>query len=186
MVQKDNQRVRRTKHLLASALTDMLSEMPIQDVSIVELCERAGINRTTFYYHYENQYDLLNDISGIFLDSVSQRLASGEPDSMENIHARITMVLTYMEEHLQLSRLLLNNMLGLGFIHRINSLPEIQELLNVHRKNAADPERQKAAEIFAVSGSYQLLQLWINDDHRKSASEEASLLLEMTGRVINQ
>lgn len=49
MERNENQRVRHTKEMLMDALTEMLLEMPIQDVSIVELCRRAGINRATFY-----------------------------------------------------------------------------------------------------------------------------------------
>ncbi len=93
MAQKDNQRVRRTKQLLAEALTEMLTETSIHDVSIVELCEKAGINRTTFYYHYGNQYDLLEEISDTFLDEVSQRLASAEPYDRESVLEKVTMVL---------------------------------------------------------------------------------------------
>lgn len=183
MAQKDNQRVRHTKHLLAETLTDMLQNMPIQSVSIKELCERAGINRTTFYYHYGNQYDLLEEISDTFLDSVRQRLSSAEPNSRESVLEMVTLVLSFMEEHIQLSRLLLNNMVDQGFAYRIISLPEIPDLLSVYRNDEFDPDLQYAADIFAVSGSYRLLQLWINDDHRRSAAEEAELILGLARKV---
>ena len=183
MAQKDNQRVRHTKHLLTQALTDMLQEMPIQAVSIKELCERAGINRTTFYYHYGNQYDLLEEISDSFLISVRQRLSSAEPNSRESVLEMVTLVFTYMEEHIQLSRLLLNNMVDQGFAYRIITLPEIPDLLSVCRNDEFDPALQHAADTFAVSGSYRLLQLWINDDHRRSAAAEAEMILELARKV---
>ncbi len=186
MAQKDNQRVRCTKNQLAAVLTEMLLEMPIQDVSIVELCQRAGINRTTFYYHYGSQFDLLEEISDKFLDSVRLRLSSVEPASRESVLEKVTLTFTFMEENSQLSRLLLNNMIDPEFAYRIVSLPEIPELLSVYHNDNYDADMQKAADTLAVTGSYRLLQLWINDDHRKSAKEEAELILNLARKVYQQ
>ena len=183
MERNENQRVRHTKEMLMDALTEMLLEMPIQDVSIVELCRRAGINRATFYYHYGNQYDLLEEISDTFLDSISTRLSSAEPGSRESVLEKVTMVLSYMEEHIHLSRLLMNNMIDPGFAYRVLSLPEIPGLLETYHHDQTDSQHQYEADIFAVSGSYRLLQLWINDDHRKSAREEAALILNLARKV---
>ncbi|MBQ6489711.1 MAG: TetR/AcrR family transcriptional regulator [Solobacterium sp.] len=186
MAQKDNQRVRRTKQLLAEALTEMLTETSIHDVSIVELCEKAGINRTTFYYHYGNQYDLLEEISDTFLDEVSQRLASAEPYDRESVLEKVTMVFSFMEERIQLSRLLMNNMIDPDFVYRILSLPEIPDLLGVYYNAELEPDLQYASDTFTVFGSYRLLQLWINDDHRKSAAEEAAMVLDLARKVYQQ
>ena len=37
-----------TSHTLREALTDRLEEKPLQQITVVELCERADVNRTTF------------------------------------------------------------------------------------------------------------------------------------------
>lgn len=42
-------RTRVTKMLIRRAFTDLLRSKPIQSITIRELCERAGINRGTFY-----------------------------------------------------------------------------------------------------------------------------------------
>ena len=41
------------------AIKDMLKTMPLEDINVTALCERIGCHRQTFYYHYEDIYDLI-------------------------------------------------------------------------------------------------------------------------------
>ena len=43
------------RKLLTDAFMNMLQEQPIHAISIRDLCEKAGINRTTFYHHYGSE-----------------------------------------------------------------------------------------------------------------------------------
>ena len=49
----------RTKYALANALKELMAQKPIDKISIHDLTERCGIRRQTFYYHFEDVYDLL-------------------------------------------------------------------------------------------------------------------------------
>lgn len=71
----NDHRVRITKKLIRHALTDLMRNKPIQNISVKELCEKAGINRGTFYAHYEDIYDLMNQIEQELLDDFVQVLA---------------------------------------------------------------------------------------------------------------
>lgn len=62
MGKSGDQRTRMTKQLIRNAFMDLLSRKPIQSISIRELCGIAGINRGTFYTHYKDIYDLLEQI----------------------------------------------------------------------------------------------------------------------------
>ena len=61
-VSMENQRTRMTKRLLCEHLIQMMQEKPIDEISVSELCRRAGINRTTFYRYYTIPRDILSDI----------------------------------------------------------------------------------------------------------------------------
>lgn len=61
-MKKNDQRTRLTQMLIRKALTSLLSQKPIQSISVKELCDAAGINRGTFYAHYADIYDLLEKI----------------------------------------------------------------------------------------------------------------------------
>lgn len=62
MNSKDNHvdlRVRRTRKLLWEALLDLMMEKEFETITVKELCDRAMVHRTTFYSHYQDKYDLL-------------------------------------------------------------------------------------------------------------------------------
>ena len=44
-----------------NALLSLLERKEFNEISIMEICEEAGVNRSTFYAHYENTYDLLRE-----------------------------------------------------------------------------------------------------------------------------
>ena len=56
---KTDRRVQYTKRALTSALIDLMRENHISKISVKALCAAADVNRSTFYAHFRNQYDLL-------------------------------------------------------------------------------------------------------------------------------
>ena len=71
---KIDQRVRLTQHLLKNALVQLMQEQHISKISIRAICEFAGINRSTFYVHYTDQYDLLNKVEQEAMDNLKKYL----------------------------------------------------------------------------------------------------------------
>lgn len=185
MEQKKNQRIRLTKKLLTDAFLTMLQERPVHAVSIRDLCEKAGINRTTFYHHYGSQYDLLNDIANRFLAQIAQQLAEADPENQESVQERVTRVFHYLEDNLSLSKLLLNSNADPSFAEKLFALPKIVDLMNASLKNCADPQKKHAMISFAIHGSYHLLQEWINSEQRLCAEAQAGIILGLARRVCN-
>ena len=54
-------RVVKTKQALHNALMTLLSEKPLENISIAEICRVANINRGTFYLHYEQKEGLFEE-----------------------------------------------------------------------------------------------------------------------------
>ena len=52
-------RIQRTHDLLLGALTQQLNEKTFDEVKVKDLCEAAGIHRSTFYAHFEDKSHLL-------------------------------------------------------------------------------------------------------------------------------
>ncbi len=61
MERKTDTRVIRTKHLLNEALLALMETTHFAKITVQDICRRAGINRVTFYKHYQDKYDLLAD-----------------------------------------------------------------------------------------------------------------------------
>lgn len=51
------------------AFLELLDIKEFADISIKDICEKAGTNRSTFYLHYENTYDLLKETQRYIMDS---------------------------------------------------------------------------------------------------------------------
>ena len=52
-------RQRKTRKLLVEALAQLLTERPYQELSVVDICRRAMVHRTTFYAHFNDKQELL-------------------------------------------------------------------------------------------------------------------------------
>lgn len=50
-----------TALLMDEALIKLLAEKDIEFISVKEICEKAGVNRSTFYLHYETLGDILEE-----------------------------------------------------------------------------------------------------------------------------
>lgn len=70
---ENDPRVKRTRQLLKQALFDLLREKGFAAVTVRDICERATLNRATFYAHYVDKYDL---IDRIMREDLEQRLAA--------------------------------------------------------------------------------------------------------------
>lgn len=55
-------RTRRTEAHLRRALVALMAERGYDGISVVDVCERAMVHRTTFYKHYAGKGDLLDDV----------------------------------------------------------------------------------------------------------------------------
>ena len=49
-----------TKSALARALKRLMAEKDFQKISVTDICEKCGMNRKSFYYHFKDKYDLMN------------------------------------------------------------------------------------------------------------------------------
>lgn len=49
-----------TKRALATALRELMDELPFDKIQVAHICERCNMNRKSFYYHFKDKYDLLN------------------------------------------------------------------------------------------------------------------------------
>lgn len=61
-------RVQRTKKALITTFSDLLETKSFDNITIQDLCEKANVRRSTFYRHFNDKYDLLNNIVGTLIE----------------------------------------------------------------------------------------------------------------------
>jgi len=88
-----DRRIRKTEQAIQAALTKLLSNKDITEITIKELCEKADINKSTFYLHYRDIYDcadgLMNNVVNKTIDVMNPydftELVNHLPEIMEKI-----------------------------------------------------------------------------------------------------
>ena len=63
------------------ALIELLEEKDLEYITVKEICQRAGVNRSTFYLHYETVADLVNETA----EMVNRRFLAYFPQQKEEI-----------------------------------------------------------------------------------------------------
>ena len=63
MNQKNNQRFQETDRRIREYFLSALSERELSKITVQEICAHVGINRSSFYLHYKDVYDLLDAMS---------------------------------------------------------------------------------------------------------------------------
>ncbi|MFT4212279.1 MAG: TetR/AcrR family transcriptional regulator [Microbacterium sp.] len=67
-------RAARTRQSLQDALLALARERPLDEITVGDLAEHAGVNRSSFYQHYSEKETLLADALEQALDEVSEQL----------------------------------------------------------------------------------------------------------------
>lgn len=49
-----------TKNALAKGFKELLCEYPLEKISVKDITEQSGMNRNSFYYHFQDKYELMN------------------------------------------------------------------------------------------------------------------------------
>jgi AcrR family transcriptional regulator len=173
---QENQRIRLSKQLLRESLTGLLYEKDIHKVSVREICDRAQINRTTFYKYYGSQYDLLQDMENEVLSQIRTYLSEVDVVSEGGL-AQVSKIIAFADENLELCRLLCNNTVGSEFPEKLITLPRIRELLTSTLNVGYSDAEAEYILGFIVNGGFSMIKNWINKDERESPEEMAALMI---------
>ena len=62
-----------TKRALANALKELMQTVPFAKISVADICEKCDMNRKSFYYHFQDKYELMNWIFDMeFIEFIKQ------------------------------------------------------------------------------------------------------------------
>ena len=67
-------RIEKTKTALHNTFLELRSRKPLEKITIKELCEKAQINKSTFYSHYKDIYDLSDQLETEVVTSVIEAI----------------------------------------------------------------------------------------------------------------
>ena len=79
MAEKMDRRIRKTKAQLRHGLAKLLKEKTIKEITVKELVEEVDINRSTFYLHYTDIYDLMEQTENDLKSEILEIIHNDEP-----------------------------------------------------------------------------------------------------------
>lgn len=109
-------RVRYTKMIIKQQFAGLLKEMPLKRVTVKEICDRAEINRATFYRYYNDPYDLMDQIEEEFLTDLMKKL---EQSSTKGIKENFLVIMEKMKENIALYQALFSENGDRKFLERL-------------------------------------------------------------------
>lgn len=150
MEKSSSRKVRQTRRALAEALVERSEEKPLRKISVRELCEAADINRSTFYAHYSDVFQLAEELETDFMEKVPFFSRSGDI----RVRRRLTLeFVEYVQEHGRVFQMLLRNgYLTEPFIHR-----------SLEESDGASSSAHRMLVHYTVSGTLQMLSVWLEE-----------------------
>lgn len=70
------------------ALFQLLEEKDFAYITVKEICEKAGVNRSTFYLHYETVNDLLTESARYIIDKLIANMPQDTAEFIEKLQTR--------------------------------------------------------------------------------------------------
>lgn len=87
-------RSNQTKRLLAQSLQELMVNTPLEKISVNDIVDYAGVGRNTFYYHFEDKYDLVN---WYFQSGITQFLV--ERSAYSSWEAMLDAIVEYLQQN---------------------------------------------------------------------------------------
>ena len=180
---KEDRRVRRTKKLLTQALTQLLQEKQINEITVKELTDLADMNRGTFYLYYKDIFDMLEKIEDGLFEALDEIVSLHEHDDVSQQTKPILLDLfRFIEENQEMCRVLLSPHGDMNFLHRLNKVVRekcLQMWPNEEEKKDATFEYHYS---FVVYGCVGVFRAWLNSECQEPAEKMAEMADAMIRR----
>lgn len=185
--QTEDLRVRRTRKLLQQALIELTIEKGFAAVTVQDIAERAMVNRATFYRHYLDKYDLLDQyMNDVYELTASQELLSGTP-TQDPASEWPPVGLVSLLEHVQISANFYRIMLGKkgdpAFVERIEQYIE-KRFRSVLSSTAAQPKPSGPPLDLCLSyvahAGVGAIAWWLSDGQAWSPEQVATWLNQLS------
>ena len=170
---ENNRSVRNTKKRLYESLMKLVGKKPLNQVTVKEITEDADVNRSTFYFHYQDVGSMVVEMEDKFLQDFSVALTALEQKS----HDFIAILVRCLENHRDLCKLLLGSNGDMAFVEKMKAI--VAEKCSKIWKDAV-PEltdvEASAMDTFLIGGVMSTLQTWILSERRVPAKEITDIL----------
>jgi AcrR family transcriptional regulator len=183
-----DRRIVRTKILIREALVKLIEEKGFEALSVKEIAALANINRGTFYLHYKDKYELLEqtldeviqDVRKIFVRLKSLRFADFVD---QNQPMPITVeIFEYLKENEALMRVMFR--LGGGITFQEKFIKVVEDTLKLGFLGGVKSENFMVPREYLMSyilhAHFGVIQSWLESGCKESPKEMARILSKLS------
>ena len=169
------------------ALFHLLEEKDFAYITVKEICERAGVNRSTFYLHYETVNDLLAESARYIIDKLIENMPQDSAEFIEKIQTRpleelhlitpeyLSPYLNFIKDHRRIFRTALeqSSVLGLEDAYLALNRHVFAPILNRFQVPSSG---QKYIMPFYIHGLMAIINEWLKEDCKDSIEQLISVI----------
>ena len=170
-----------------AAFLELIEKKDFAYITVKEICEKAKVNRSTFYLHYETVGDLLAESAQRIIDEFVSFMPCDTVEFLEKLQDRplrelylitpeyLTPYLTYIKEHRRIFKATVEqaSVLRMDDAYRDLNRHVLTPILNRFR---VPPEDQKYIMRFFISGLMAIIDEWLKDDCQDSMEHIVSVI----------
>ena len=175
MATQGNRRAKITKILLQDAFIELLQHKPFSQITIKEICEKADLNRTTFYLHYIDRDSLIEDIESNARIRIDEYIRTIHAENDKEKY--ISLMLEYIRDNSTLFKILLFN--NNNARNQKQFLKYITDTVNENSLAGLTVEQNKYAKEFITNGCLGILAAWFESDFDMSTKKLARQIYKM-------
>lgn len=181
-----DRRIQRTRPLLQEALFHLIIERGYEQITITEITEQANLGRTTFYLHYRDKEDLLQEGIKTLLHDLHLEV---EPETEESCtyHMVSIRIFQHIARRQQLYQAMLKEAGPTRMLEDVMKtyFAELcQRFLPAERLNGGNSSMM-TSEILAVHAAGSLLSLlswWLNQEVSLSAKDMGTIYCQLMAK----
>lgn len=176
---KNNKRYKVSNEKIETAFLALVLNHRYEEISISQICAQAGINRSTFYAHYDDINDLIIKLEAKFANSMALIFNYG----LRQTHEAFIEMFEFIGKNKYFYKAFLN----IPYITLAETNVKNNILSNMKDKDATpsstDVELLYRANFFSA-GIKEICRIWIDRDCKETPEQMAKLLLtEYTNRA---
>jgi AcrR family transcriptional regulator len=183
---KTDRRIRKTQALLRRNLTCLLKKKDLKDISVSELTELSDINRGTFYLHYQDIYDLFEQIENRVMEEFTDIITKYRQQGLVPLTSIMLDLFEYISANSDIFIALLKTKESTFLekvieMNRPKSKQEWKTLFPTGRE-----EYYEYYYVFFTSGCVELIRCWFHNGMREPSSEIAALAERLMGNSVRE
>lgn len=179
---------RKTKQLIQTSFIQILENKPFESITIGDITKTAKINRGTFYLHYQDKFDLLDQIEqqlfadiGSHIEELQSRYLSTDTFEEEQEHLAAALF-SSIERHSPILKIFLSAHGRAGFHIRFRDAFSEKVRVNIEKHESFSAALNVPIEYFLsfiTSAFLGLIEQWIQNGLDKTPQEMTALYIEI-------